>query len=118
MSNEEPRLGYYQFSFKKNPFNLKVGRLYQLMWQDRSDLNWSRASLTSFYCGADRGEAGRPARVYFWTTEPFLVVKLDLYTCHVLTAEGHVGIFSYSDHRDQEGSSNYRFDDIAELCET
>ena len=112
MSNEEQPLDYYKFSFKKNPFDLKVGRLYQLMGRVGDQRPWRRGVLTSFYWSEGPGSR----RIYFPSREPFLVVKLDLYTCQVLTAEGHVGTFSYSEHEYRRGTmERYRFDDIAEL---
>lgn len=84
--------------FKKNPHNLKVGKLYQLYWGIKNK------SLTELGCSTEYlRSGGHKSRGYVRTTDPFLIIELDVYVCRILMADGSKAFFSYRNHwRDPE----------------
>jgi len=86
-------MNYYGSSivFKKNPHNLKVGKLYQLYYGTRG--------LSFLSCMAPwRDEHGHAHRNFITTDSPFMVIELDVYVCRILTGDGVKASFSYRDY--------------------
>ena len=110
-------MSYSNIAFKKNPHNLKVGKLYRLVWS-----NSFTATSATLHCRIEpTTNEKRTILSDLHSTEPFLVIQLDVYVCRIITGDGKKAYFSYRDHwrdpADEDYALNinrYRFEELKE----
>ena len=95
---------YNNIVFKKNPHNLKVGKLYQLYWGVKTK-SLAELSCTFECAGAD----GIKRRWDKHTNEPFLVIELDVYVCRILLGDGTAAFFSYRRYWREPAGVDYSY---------